>query len=151
MRFFAIALTILAFCATAYAQESVDPNSKDTVVVADQRYWWEKEGNLGVSITAKFNSTEQMAQTLYLLKEVGTFHSEKWMLQKILVSVDLNANGDVATWLVSGPKPLILNYIKGLESAYKDKSLFYDFGYNIVDCKPTAFFEDDGTFPDYED
>ena len=85
MRFFAIALTILAFCAAAYAQESVDPNSKDTVVVADQRYWWEKEGNLGVSITAKFNSTEQMAQTLYLLKEVGTFHSEKWMLQKILV------------------------------------------------------------------
>jgi len=141
MRFLAVVLTILAFCAAAYAQQNVDTNSKDTVIVADQLYWWEKEGNLGASVGGKFNSTEQMAQTLYLQKEIGVFHSRTWKLHEILVSVDFNANGDVADWLVSGPKPLVLDYIKGLESAYKDKSLFYDFSYYIVDCKPTAAIE----------
>lgn len=96
---------MLIFCTAVYAQENLDADSKDTVVVADQLYWWEKEGNLGVSVGGKFNSAEQMAQTLYPLKEIGVFRSRKWKLHEILVSVDFNANGNVATWLVSGPKP----------------------------------------------
>jgi hypothetical protein len=151
MRFFIISLIMLSCCTATYGQEAPDTKGKDIIVVADQLYWWEKEGNLGVSVGGKFNSTEQMAQTLNLMKDIGVFNSQTWKLHEILVSVDFNANGDVADWVVSGPKPLILDYVKGLESAYKDKSLFYDFGYYFVDCKPTAFFEDDGTFPNYED
>lgn len=143
MRIFIILISSFLLSATVYAEKAEDINSKEAITVADQLYWWEKEGNLGVSISAKFNSVEKMAQTLDLLKEIGTFHSKKWRLHEVLVSVDFNANGDVATWLVSGPKPLLLNYIKDLEAGYKDQSLFYDFGYDFVNCQPTAASEGD--------
>jgi hypothetical protein len=151
MRLFIVSLIMLLCCTAIYGQETPSTKGEDIIVVADQLYWWEKEGNLGISVGGKFNSMEQMAQTLDLMKDIGVFHSRTWKLHEILVSTDFNANGDVADWIVSGPKPLILDYVKGLESAYKNRSLFYDFGYRIVNCKPTAYFENDGTFPDYED
>jgi len=151
MKIFIIVSVVIFLSTTVYADETEKINGKEAIVVADQRYWWKEEGNLCVSIGAKFNSAEKKGQTLDLLKEIGTFHSKDWKLHEVLVSADFNANGDVATWLVSGPKPLLLSYVKDLEASYKDRSLFYSFSYSVVDCKPTAFFEDDGTFPDYED
>lgn len=115
---------------------------QEAVIVADQKYCWESEGNLGISISGKFNSSEKMAETLNLNKEIGTFNSRKWKLVDILVSMDLNANGDVATWEVSGPKPLLSNYLEDLEAKYKDNSLFYDFGYSFVNFKPAAYWEE---------
>ncbi len=113
----------------------------EAVLVADQKYYWESEGNLGISIFGKFNSSEQMTETLSLAKEIGTFKSRKWKLNDIIVSMDFNANGDVATWKVSGPKPLLLKYLEDLEAKHKDHSLFYDFGYSFINFKPTAYWE----------
>lgn len=138
-----LTILILFLFSTVYAQEIENIENKEPVLVADQLYWWEQEGNLGISIGGKFYSREEMAETFNLLKEIGTFKSEKWKLCDILVSIDFNANGDVATWEVSGPKPLLLSYVKELEARYSDKSLFYSFSYFFINFKPSAFWERD--------
>jgi len=114
---------------------------EDLLIVADQKYYWGPEANAGVSIFGKFNSSKLMNETLNLSKEIGLFKSKKWTLSDILVSMDLNANGDVASWIVSGPKPLLLSYLKELKNRYQDKTLFYDFSYTFIECKPTAYLE----------
>lgn len=119
---------------------TVDP--KKAVPVADQFYAWDcPEGNLGISISAKFNSRQQMEATLNLSKAIGTYQSKKWKLSMILVSANFNFNGDSATWEVSGPKPLLMRYLRGLELQYKDNSLFYDFGYFFIDFEPSGYWE----------
>jgi hypothetical protein len=131
-----VALSLLSgVCAEA--PEAV--GDEEIEIVADQLYWWEPEGNLGAGISAKFNSRKQMEETLSLTGKIGSFKSKQWVLGDILVSMDLNANGDVAYWTVSGPKPLVSEYLKELEAAYKDRSLFYDFGYSEINYKPTAY------------
>ncbi len=111
------------------------------VVVADKYYWPGSEGNLGLQITGKFISLEKEAASFDLLQEVGQFRGRQWKLGDILVSVNFNANGNVATWKVSGPKPLITEYIDGLRKRYEDKSLFADFSFTYVNFKPTAALE----------
>jgi hypothetical protein len=54
------------------------------------------------------------------------------------VSADFNGAGSVATWQVSGPKPLLLAYLESLKSQYEDNSLFYDFGYRFINFKPST-------------
>ena len=115
--------------------------NKQALLVPDQLYWGESEGNLGISFTGKFSTTEQMAETLNLLKVVGSFNSKEWKLHEILVSTNLNANGDVATWTVSGPMPLLLDYLEQLKAKNNYTALFYDFGYSFVNFKPSAFWE----------
>jgi len=85
-----------------------------------------------------------MAETLSLSKEVGTFNGRKWKLSDILVSADFNANGYVADWKVSGPKPLLLDYLEQLKAGDDEQGghLFYDFGYSFINFKPTAYWED---------
>ena len=127
----------------SYAEDDKDIEAKTPLIVADQKYHWESEGNLCVEVGGKFNSQKQMSETLNLSGGIGIFKGKVWFLHDVLVSVDFNANGDVASWIVSGPKPLLQEYIKGLERQYKDKSLFYDFSYSFLNCKPTAAFEED--------
>ncbi|HEY9847158.1 MAG TPA: peptidoglycan-binding domain-containing protein [Candidatus Caenarcaniphilales bacterium] len=110
-------------------------------VVADRLYWPGSKGNLGLSITGKFNSTEKMVETFDLGKLVGIFNGKQWKLSDILVSIDFNASGSAANWKVSGPKPIVERYLASLKSGYQDKSLLYDFGFSEVDFKPTAAFE----------
>jgi len=129
---FGIAVSLLNGCASLH---------QEAVLVTDQKYYWESEGNLGIRIFGKFNSPEQTMGTLNLTKEIGTFKYRKWKLIDILVSMDFNANGDVATWEVSGPKPLLLEYLENLEAKHKDNSLFYDFGYSFINFKPSAYWE----------
>lgn len=143
MKWFITALLTLALSQTVYAQPSEAAEEKEVEIVADQLYWWEPEGNLGAGIVGKFNSREQMEEELSLTKKIGTFRSKERVLGDILVSIDLNANGDVASWTVSGPKPLVSEYLNTLETGYKDKSLFYDFGYSYINYKPTAYLEGD--------
>ena len=118
--------------------------SQQRSVIADKYYWSGPEGNLGLSMTGKFTSLEKEAATFNLLEEVGLFKGREWKLGDILVSADFNANGNVATWRVSGPKPLIAKYLDSLRSRYEDKSLLYDFGFSYVDFKPTAASEQGG-------
>jgi len=113
------------------------------VLVADRLYWFESdgEGNQAYQICAKFYSQSQLADALRLDTTVGKYVDRSWTLADILVQVDLNANGNVATWMVSGPAPLILAYINDLQQLYENNELMYDFGIIEIDAKPTAFFE----------
>ena len=112
-------------------------------VVADRLYWAGPEGekNEAYNVFAKFNSQSQLADVLRLDARIGTFAGRPWTLADILVRVDLNANGDVADWMVSGPAPLISAYVKNLRQLYEKKELMYDFSASMIDVKPTAFFE----------
>src|SRR5678815_5339028 len=116
-------LLLLPF--SIHAQKASQPDAENSVLVADPYYWVGPEGNLGLEITGKFQSEESLAYTLNLSKEVGSFKSrhypfdEKlWHLRDILVSVNFNATGSVATWQVSGPKPLLLAYLESLKKRY---------------------------------
>ena len=142
MRSVIIILAMLFLFSTAYAQDSEDIRKLDPLLVADQLYYWENDAeNIGIEIGGKFNSREKMAETFSLLQNVGTFRAREWVLADILISVDFNANGDVAGWQVSGPKPLLLSYLEKLKAAHKDESIFYSFSYSFINCKPSAYFE----------
>jgi hypothetical protein len=123
---------------------SQSQNKPGQVLVADVYYWTGPEGNLGIEITGKFQSKDQQKDMLNVSKEIGTFKGKKypfepttWTLLDILVSADFNANGSVATWRVSGPKPLLCDYLDRLKRAYEDKSVFYDFRYEFIDFRPS--------------
>jgi hypothetical protein len=139
-----IAAVFLAL-STSHAQQSRMSNNENVLTVADQYYWSGPEGNLGIEVLGKFRSEEKLTDTLNLLKEIGTFNAKKqpfnptsWKLRDVLISMDLNANGNVVRWHVSGPKPLLLSYLENLKKQNEDKSVFYDFGYAFLHIKPTA-------------
>ena len=134
-------LTLLALSQPAPAQRE----DKNRVLVADTYYWAGPEGNLGIEITGKFQSEQKLADTLNLFKEIGSFKDRKhpfdekvWHLRDILVSENFNATGSVATWQICGPKPLLLAYLESLKRQYEDKSLFYDFGYRLINFNPST-------------
>lgn len=113
------------------------------ILVADRLYWFgsDGEGNQAYQICAKFYSQSQLADALRLDTTVGEYVDRLWTLADILVQVDLNANGNVATWMVSGPVPLILVYIDDLQQLYENNELMYDFSAREINARPTAFFE----------
>src|SRR5690606_23602576 len=87
-----------------------DLSEQPAILVSDEYFWWQDEGNLGAEITGKFQSLDDMAALLHLKQSVGKFKARQhpfepteWVLYDILVRIDLNANGTVATWRVSGP------------------------------------------------
>jgi hypothetical protein len=133
-----------SFALSLPAQAISQSEDKSTVLVADKYYWPGPEGNLGVEITGKFQSEQKLEETLNLFNEIGSFKdlnypSEKvWRLRDILVLEDFNATGSVAKWQVCGPKPLILEYLKSLKRKDEDQSLFYDFGYRLINFKPST-------------
>ena len=124
------------FLLAVYVQNgSVSAGQHDVVLVADQFYWAGPEGNSGLEIVGKFKTEEILKQTFDLTKEVGEFNGKVWTLRQILLSVDFNATGNVATWKVCGPKPLVSNYLEALK---KDGSLFYDFGATPITLKAST-------------
>ncbi|MCD4700974.1 MAG: hypothetical protein K8S24_03865 [Candidatus Aegiribacteria sp.] len=134
-------LTVLATFTLAECQSLQVTNPP--VLVADRLYWFESDGkgNQAYHICAKFYSQSQLADVLRLDTTVGEYFGRSWTLADILVQVDLNANGNVASWIISGPAPLILEYIGDLQQLYENGELMYDFGAFEIDAKPTAFFE----------
>jgi len=136
------ALVTLVVLLSGIASTAQAPNGN--ILVADAYYWSGPEGNLGIEITGKFQSEEGLKNILSLSSEIGLFKDRRypskernWTLRDVLISVDLNANGSVATWRVSGPRPLLASYLDRLKRLYEDKSMFYDFGYSFVDFKPS--------------
>lgn len=118
-------------------KESISKESTHAPLrIAIQRYWPDSEGNRAVDIFGKFNTQEEMAATLRLDNVIGTFHDRTWVLADILVSMDFNANGDVAGWIVSGPEPLISAYIQYLQGLYKQDRVFYDFFVGDIKVEP---------------
>ncbi|MFC1594687.1 hypothetical protein ACFL38_05100 [Candidatus Omnitrophota bacterium] len=136
-------IIVLFLCSSAYAKHIENADIKEPRLVADQLYAWDcPEGNLGIFMVGKFNSREQMEETFSLSREIGEYKGRTWKLSDILVSTGFNANGDVANWEVSGPKPLLLSYVRKLEEQHEDDSLLYDFGYWYVNFKPSAYWEE---------
>ncbi len=111
------------------------------VIVADRFYWSGPQGNLGLSLVGKFIDPEKMIETFELSKVLSVFSGKQWTLRDILVSVDFNANGTTASWKVSGPRPVLEQYLAVLKADYQNKSLLYDFGFSEVNFKPTAAVE----------
>jgi hypothetical protein len=109
------------------------------LVVADQLYWAGPEGNLALDITAKFNDARAMLKHLDLEAPVGRFGDKDWTLRQIIVAADFNANGEVASWLISGPKPLVEGYLKALQSSGDT----YDLSHQEVPAVNTAMMEGD--------
>ncbi len=128
---------------TETAASPTDANQA-AVAVADRFFWSGAKGNLGLSLVGKFNSPEKMMETFYLSKPVAVFNGKLWKLNDILVSADFNANGNVANWKVSGPRPVLERYLDSLKAGYQSKSLLYDFAFSEVNFKPTAAFEAGG-------
>jgi len=112
-------------------------------LVADRLYWFGSDGevNQAYRITAKFNSQSDLADVLRLNAVIGEFAGRSWTLADILVQVDLNANGYVASWMISGPEPLISSYIGELQQLYENGELMYDLSASEIEARPTAFFE----------
>ncbi len=113
---------------TCYCQRLYPPGA----TIADKFYWVGAEKNLGVTFTGKFNSAQKMAETFNLAKEIGSFKGKKWKLSDILLAVDFGGNGNVATWQVSGPTPLVQKYLNDLKAQYANKSVFYDFSASTI-------------------
>ena len=137
-----VAICMLLYGAAGCADGAKGPAATDAPrVVADRLFWSGPEGNLAIEVDGKFNSRAEMVKTLALDAPVGRWQGKTWILADILVSFDCNAMGDVATWTVSGPKPLVRGYVEGLKKQYQAKNTFYDFYAAEVDLKPTGFFE----------
>ena len=134
-------LVILAIFAFAECQSLQVTNPP--VLVADRLYWFGSDGeeNLAYHIGAKFYTQSQLADVFRLDVTVGDYADRSWTLADILVHVDLNANGNVASWTVSGPMPLILEYIDNLQQLYENSELMYVFSVREINANPTAFFE----------
>ena len=133
-------ILFLALAATTIsAQQPAASVVEPPVLVADRLFWAGPEGNAAAEITGKFQSEEKLQQHFQLSNPIGTFTSKQkpprlvqWTLREILVSVDFNGGGSVATWRVSGPKPLVLAYVERLKTQFDDKSQFYDFGIRLL-------------------
>ena len=82
-----IYLLLISLFLVGCAREIINIEHLKPVIVADQKYYSGKEGNIGIIITGKFNSNAQMAETFNLLNEVGLFRCNKWRLYHILVSI----------------------------------------------------------------
>ena len=140
-------LLLLAFlcCSLTVHAQTKTPEKTGPVTVADSYYWTGPEGNVGIEIGGKFQSEEDLFDTLNLQKIVGTFKAKKypfnstnWRLRDILVTLDLNGTGNVAKWRVCGPRPLLVDYLEELKQRAEEKLGFYDFSWTWVDFKPTA-------------
>lgn len=141
-------------CLLTTSAVSVHAQTQGTfpIPVADQYYWTGSEGNIGLAITGKFVSLEKMIETTMLTKSIGTHRGrqhelKEWHLHDILISIDFNGNGYVATWEICGPQPLLMSYLESLQATHEDRSVFYDFGYRILNFQPTAYWETSPTRP----
>src|SRR6266542_2973522 len=75
-------------------------------------------------LIGKFNSFDLLAHTLDVRTVVISDGAKPILLRQILHSVDFNANGNVATWRVVGPKQLITNYVEQCETGMKRTNCF---------------------------
>ena len=110
-------------------------------VLADRLYWTGAGGNLALRITGKFNSGRVRSKALALDQLIGRYHGRSWTLSDILVSVDFNAMGTTASWVVSGPGPLIGAYAVGWAKRYQKRIGVYDLGVTQIPVLTTAQVE----------
>jgi hypothetical protein len=134
-------LLLVMIVLVLFPGDGVVAGSGGKKVVADRLYYGGPEGNAAYAIFGKFHTRSQMTAYLRLDARVGKFSGRSWALSEILVSMDLNANGYVAQWVVSGPKPLIETYLTSLRKIHESGNMMYDFSVVPMDVAPTAGFE----------
>jgi len=106
----------------------------DTLHVSDR--FFSDSTTTGVIILMKFNTAAQRAGMLRLDAVVDTAARRPWLLSDLLVSMDLNGNGYVATVRLAGPRAVIDRYVARIEAIANDRSVIYDFGVRraVVRC-----------------
>ncbi|HNW91984.1 MAG TPA: hypothetical protein PKM88_03630 [bacterium] len=115
---------------------------REQLLVADRLYYAGADGNAAMVITAKFVSARERGEVINLRTAVGRFGNQVWVLGDILVNVDCNANGAVATWTVSGPRPLLTAYGDKLKSM-QQRRVMYELSWHEVDAHPAGYYEGD--------
>ena len=139
MKLKVLLVSALIFSSTL-AGLSVRHCAADPLAVADRLYYSGQEGNMGLELSVKFNSIDSLASHVNLYTPIGSFHGRVWTLYDVLVDLDTNGNGYVANWRISGPKPLLEEYQKTLQKE-GDANAFLDFSSNVLDFRPTAYWE----------
>ena len=122
-------MSLLPLNASAQGQ----PRVGDTLFVADR--FINGPGTVGARMVAKFTTAAMRANEFRLDAEVAVYKNRKWLLDDILVSVDFNANGSVATWTVAGPKSVIDAHVAHLRELALDRSKVYDHGIRFMFVK----------------
>ena len=130
----ATALIALALTAVACARAQAPAPRGDTIHVAD-RYFADTT-TTGAEILAKFRTSPQRAEMLRLDAPIDSADGRRWLLEDILVSIDISANGYVATWRIAGPRRIVERYLDRVVALAKDRSVIYDHGIRrlVVKC-----------------
>jgi hypothetical protein len=123
-----VALTVISLILLAGPSRGADSQHAPewTRNVAD-RFAVDGTDVMAAVLIGKFNSFDLLAQTLDVRTVVMNDGTKPILLRQILHSVDFNANGNVATWRVVGPKRLITNYVEQMRKGSQTHKLFYDF------------------------
>ena len=80
-----------------------------------------------------------MGEVLDLNQSIMDFADMHWVLGDIMVYIHLNANGHVATWDVSGPTPVIDEYLRRMNDfSHKSESGIYDYGTKAIKVEPSC-------------
>jgi hypothetical protein len=87
---------------------------QEPFIVCDQRFWTGEGGNRALVVSARFTDRDRMAHALDLSRTVGEFNGRPWLLSEVLIDLDLNADGHLVTWRVSGPSALIAAHVDEL-------------------------------------
>ena len=106
------------------------PQAADTLYVADR--FITGPTTAGARMSAKFMTPALRANEFRLDAPVAVYQGRTWLLDDILVSVDFNANGYVASWAVAGPKPVIDAHVGHLRDLARDRNKVYDHGIRLV-------------------
>lgn len=118
---------------------SASEPAEEAFVLADRYVYVGDEGGEGVELVAKFKTREALIAHFDLKREIGALGGKPWALRDVLIDLDLNANGEVASWTVAGPKPLIDAYVE----ATKASPDIYDFSEDPLDTTSTGALEGD--------
>ncbi len=135
---FLCAVAGLPSCVSPEVRSAGDDRYKDVKLVCDHKYAID---NLAFTFGAKFSTQEGMLKYINLTQPITGSDGKTLKLADILVELDLNGNGDVASWLVSGPAPTVSTYKALMDAAARDEDVIYDYSVTPANCKPTAFFE----------
>ena len=121
----------LCICADLTAQTKLLDKPPDWAQNVADRFSFGSSDVIAAEIFGNFNSAELLLETLNFRSVVTTYRERRITLRDILYSVDLNGTGNVAIWRVIGPRAVIRDYVRGLESGYISKKLFYDFEVSV--------------------
>jgi hypothetical protein len=124
-----------------------DRNTPNPLAISDRLYHSGPEGNAGLSFSVKCVTPALLATLLRLDAPVGTVGDKPYTLWNILVDADFDGgNAATADVRLSGPKPLILAFLNGLEERLREKQLL-ELSWNFLPFRPTAFYETEGMRP----